>query len=46
MAKDGLIALLGAFALGASSLLSPAQAAPGDDRDSLIAATLAVQTAM
>lgn len=46
MAKDGPIALLCAVALGASSLLSPAQAAPGDDRESLIAATLAVQTAM
>jgi tetratricopeptide (TPR) repeat protein len=46
MAKDGLIALLCAFALGAPHLLSPAQAAPGDDRDSMIATTLVVQTAM
>jgi len=46
MAKDGLIALLCAFALGAPYFQSPAQAAPGDDRDNLIAATLAVQTAM
>jgi hypothetical protein len=46
MAKDGLLALLCASALGATLLLSTTRAAPGDDRDSLVAATLAVQTAM
>ena len=46
MARDGLFALLCAGAVCVTGLVPPTLAAPGDDRDSMVAATLAVQTAM
>ena len=46
MARDGLFALLCAGAVAVTLAGPPIYAAPGDDRASLVAATLAVQTAM
>ena len=46
MARDGLFAMLCAGAVCAAVPAPPTFAAPGDDRASVIAATLAVQTAM
>ena len=46
MARDGLYALLCAGAVSLFGPATPVPAAPGDDRDSTVAAALSVQTAM
>src|SRR5262249_4767237 len=46
MARDGLYALLCAGALTLTGPVVPALSAPGDDRDTVVAAALVVQTAM
>jgi tetratricopeptide (TPR) repeat protein len=46
MARDGLFALLCAGVVALGNAAGPALSAPGEDRDGVVAAALAVQTAM